>query len=191
MTSDFLRDDAFQRDIRDRILAPCFYGAFAKGGRYIFVDKGRLASVLQKRYAVDTFVQGKGGFCYCIEEKIVRWPKRDRPYTAYSLETNSCTKPGFESDGWMKYGSADFLLYGFHQPDDSLIVHLIDFPRLQEWFWPREDTFPVFGPLNTLNRSKGRVVSIDRVFASVPTWRRHIRSTEAARQAVETAFGCS
>lgn len=175
MANDFERDNIWQRGVRDRILAPAFYGVFATEGRYVFVDKGRLATMFQKRFAVDTFVQGREGAALCIEEKIVRWPERNEPYTAFCLETRSCTVPGRESDGWMRYGQADYLLYAFQQADDSLIVYLVDFQKLQEWFWPREGLFKKFGPLDTLNRSEGRVVPIVAVRANVPTYRRSVK----------------
>jgi hypothetical protein len=169
--NDFDRDDAFAKRMRDCRLAPQFYGRYTVEGRYVFLDKGRLARALQRK-AVDTIVQGRDGAAVAIEEKIVRWPKSGRPYTAFSLETHSCTVPGRESPGWMRYCVADYLLYCFQQPDDGLICHLIDFPKLQAWFNQHEDAFPVFGPLPTLNRSMGRVVDIalvadavgDRVF---------------------------
>jgi len=34
-------DNAWQREVRDRILAPHFYRKHAVEGRYIFVDKGQ------------------------------------------------------------------------------------------------------------------------------------------------------
>src|ERR1044071_1908301 len=102
--SDFRRDDAWQKGMRDRILAPSFYKEYAVEGRYVFIDKGRLASTFQRRFAVDTILQGKDGQACCIEEKIVRWPERRKPYDAFTLETRSCTVPGHESPGWMEYG---------------------------------------------------------------------------------------
>jgi hypothetical protein len=169
--SDFTRDNEWQRKVRDSVLAPGFYGSYATEGRYVFIDKGRLATTLQKRFAVDTILQGKDGVALCIEEKIVRW--KGRVYDAYTLETNSCTKPGFESDGWMKYGQADYLLYAFMRPD-HLLVHLIDFPKLQAWFWPLAETFSVFAMPDTLNRTTGRVVPIKQVEANVPLWIRPV-----------------
>jgi hypothetical protein len=47
-------DNEWQRGIRDRILAPGFYKKYAYDGRYVFIDKGALASKLQREYAVDT-----------------------------------------------------------------------------------------------------------------------------------------
>lgn len=169
--SDFTRDNDWQRKVRDSVLAPGFYGSYAMDGRFVFVDKGRLATTLQKRYAVDTVVQGKNGAALFIEEKIVRWP--GYTYNAYTLETDSCTKPGYESKGWMHYGQADYLLYAFMRPD-RLCVHLIDFEKLQVWFWREVDRFEVFGPLNTLNRTMGRKVPVRDVAENVPVWVRDV-----------------
>ena len=167
--NDFERDDKMQKEIRDRVLAPGFYGRFSVEGRYVFIDKGSLSKTLQKRYAVDTIAQGQDGRAVCIEEKIVRWPGYS--YTAYALETDSCTKPGHESPGWMEYGQADFLLYCFTQPTNDIEAHLIDFPKLREWFWPRVEMFNVFQMENTINETRGRIVPISAVKDAVPTKR--------------------
>lgn len=171
VTNDFARDDAWQKAVRDKVLAPGFYGTHATDGRYVFIDKGRLATRLQREYAVDTILQGKHGAAVCIEEKIVRWPGYN--YSCYALETESCTRPGREKEGWMHYGQADFLLYCFVQPD-ALECHLIDFQALKEWFWPLADEFDRFGPLTTLNASAGRKVPIRRVEAGIGVVKRRL-----------------
>lgn len=162
--NDFERDNAWQLRMRDEILGPNFYGPHSLGGRYVFIDKGRLTSTLQQRYAVDTIVQTKEGRAVCIEEKIVRWPKNGQPHTAFALETESCTVDGHESPGWMRYGKADFLLYCFQTAEDDLDCYLMKFPELQAWFFTVDETYPRFGPLSTLNRTQGRVVPIADVF---------------------------
>jgi hypothetical protein len=171
--NEFERDDRWQKEMRDRILGPYFYGKYAFDGRYVFIDKGQLASIIQKRYAVDTIVQGRHGTAWCIEEKIVRWPQdRDAPYTAFCLETNSCTVPGHESDGWMKYGQADLLLYCFQTKNlDELDCHLLAFGKLQKWFWPVAETFNKFKMRDTLNRTEGRLVDIDAIPKKIAIWR--------------------
>jgi len=165
--NDFHSDDAWQRGVRDAILVPQFYRARVDG-RYVLMDKGRLSVFLQRRMAVDTIVQGRDGAAVGIEEKIVRWP--GYTYTAYCLETESCTVPWHESAGWMRYGEADYLLYCFQQADESLICDLIEFQRLREWFWPLEATFPEF-QMTTRNRTHGRKVPIAQVRANVPVVR--------------------
>lgn len=181
--NDFDRDNEWQREQRDRILAPQFYDKYALKGRYVFMDKGRLASIIQKRFAADTILQSRNGDAVAIEEKIVRWRKSGKPYKAFCLETDSCTVPGHESEGWMVYGKADYLLYCFQQADGSLICYLIDFIKLCEWFWPRVSTFNVFRMQETLNKSCGRVVDIADVEANVPTWRFHLYPPEPAEEA--------
>lgn len=170
--NDFVSDDRWQKEMRDQVLAPGFYGSYAVEGRYVVMDKGRIAKEMQ-RVAVDTIVQGADGTVVAIEEKIVRWPDRNEPYTAFALETQSCTVPGHESAGWMTYAEADYLLYCFAQRDGSLICHLIDFPKLQDWFWKNDTKFNVFR-MKTKNRTAGRLVPIVAVEQNVPTWRRHV-----------------
>ena len=162
--NDFHSDNDWQRDIRDRILVPLFYQV-RTNGRFVLMDKGRLADFMQRRMAVDTILQGRSGEAVGIEEKIVRWP--GYRYTAYCLETHSCTVPGHESPGWMTYAEADFLLYCFQQADQSLECDLIDFPKLKTWFWPRETDFPLF-QMQTRNRTRGRKVPIASVKGAVP-----------------------
>jgi hypothetical protein len=165
----FLLDDAWQRDKRDRFLA-AFYGEHAFDGRYVFVDKGALATRLQREFAVDTLLQGKQGDLVPIEEKIVRW--KGRTYDAFCLETDSCTVRGHEDMGWMYYGQALWLFYCFEQADlRSLLCYLISFPELQRWFFANMDTFPMFRMKDTVNRTTGRVVSIAAVQRAVPTYR--------------------
>jgi hypothetical protein len=172
--NEFVRDNECQRRLRDKILAPLFYGKYALDGRYVTVDKGRMATILQKRYAVDTIVQRRDGGAISIEEKIVRWPKTDRPYTAFALETKSCTVAKRESPGWMFYGQADYLLYCFaNRAETQLDCYLIDFPQLQDWFWPRHTSYPV-SVTEQCNRTECRIVPIAEVCGSVPTWRRCI-----------------
>jgi hypothetical protein len=129
MQNSFFRDDAWQRQVRDAILVPHFYGSARFNGRYMLMDKGRCASVIQRRLSVDTIVQSKTGSAVCIEEKIVRWP--GYRYDSLCLETDSCTKRGLESEGWMRYGAADYLLYCFAQKNGDLDCWLIDFPALK------------------------------------------------------------
>ena len=174
--NDFRSDDAWQRDLRDRILVPQFYQR-RTNGRFVMMDKGRLATFMQRRAAVDTIAQANNGEAVSIEEKIVRWP--GYAYNAFCLETKSCTVPGHESDGWMVYGKADYLLYCFHQADDSIDCHMMKFQPLKEWFWQREHTWPVF-QMATKNRTRGRKVPISEAHAAVPFIRFQLSEAEAA-----------
>lgn len=156
--NDFERDNAWQLQVRDRFLAP-FYGRYSLEGRYVFVDKGRCARLIQKRMAVDTIAQSRRGGAVCIEEKIVR-----REYPCFFLETESCTKPGHESSGWMTYAEADYLLYCFETASGSALkCYLIDFPALKEWFWKEHGRFRRHQMRGTLNETAGQLVPIHEV----------------------------
>jgi|TARA_Y100000296_G_C5156354_1_gene249290 hypothetical protein len=159
--SEFNKDNNWQRSQRDAILVPHFYKKHATDGRYVLLDKGRFADIIQKRLAADTIVQSRDGAVVAIEEKIVRWPVWDKPHFAFCLETDSCTVPGRESDGWMHYAKADYLLYCFQQRDKaSLLCYLLDFQRLKDWFWPREEEFKVF-QMDQINKTMGRLAPIN------------------------------
>jgi len=81
--NEFVNDDAWQKEIRDRILKP-FYEKYSFESRFVFADKGKLATTLQREIAVDTVVQKKENELAGIEEKIVRWPGYS--YTAFTFE---------------------------------------------------------------------------------------------------------
>jgi hypothetical protein len=170
--SQFDKDNKWQLMMRDRFLAG-WYGENSTAGRFVFLDKGRCASLFQKRMAVDTVVQSENGGAVCVEEKIVRYPeKKNRPHTCFFLETNSCTVPGYESDGWMRYGQADYLLYCFQTKDDEYLdCWLIDFPQLQEWFWGVWEDYRAYRMPNTGNHTEGRLVPIADVKRHINTWR--------------------
>lgn len=177
--SRFHFDNEAQRRVRDLVLGPGFYGPHSRDGRYVYIDKGRLATILQKRFAVDTIMQRINGDAACVEEKIVR-----DEYTALTLETMSCTVPGHESDGWMVYGQADLLNWSMCRRDGNLMVHLFDFPKLQEVFWPAVDQFEE-GFTEQHNRTAYRKVPIAWIKArGVGHFTKLIHSTPEGRQAV-------
>ena len=154
----FLDDDAYQRHMRDTVLVPAFY-ELRFYGRFRFFD----GDMDHQNRGIDTVVYLDGRPIY-IEEKIVRW--KGRKYDAFALETESCTVKGHEKPGWMHYGEADRLLYCFAMEAGWLDCWWLDFGALQKWFWPLEDTFPVF-QMDTKNRSAGRVVPIMAVRKAV------------------------
>ena len=155
--NNFTDDNVWQRSVRDAVLVPQFYEKYATDGRYVLVDKGRFADIIQQRLDVDTIMQSKDGAVVAIEEKIVRWPGYN--YTALCLETESCTVKGHESDGWMHFCEADYLLYCLQQQDGGLKCYLINFAELYKWFWPVEKSLNVF-EMKTQNRTRGRLAPI-------------------------------
>jgi hypothetical protein len=150
----FETDGAWTRAVRDAILVPALY---TKLGAHICLDSGRLSTFLQNVYAIDTVLLHKDQGVIGVEEKIVRWP--GQPYSALTLETMSCSVPGYESDGWMRYGKADWLLYGCCQEDGRILCYKTDFLKLQDKFWPAEDSFPLTRSQQK-NRTICRVVDI-------------------------------
>ncbi len=157
--NDFHTDNEWQRGKRDKYLTH-FYGHYSRGGRYVYIEKSRCSTLMQKRLAVDTVKQDRNGGSSCIEEKITRAAKK--PHWSFTLETQSCTVPGYESDGWMKYGEADYLLYCFEVAGTlDLDCYLIPFQPLKTWFWRLDFTKYPTHTMPTKNR--GRCVL-------VPTW---------------------
>src|SRR5213593_587706 len=97
--SDFYRDDAWQREMRDKFLVPFYRQTYQSGG-HLVLDNGRFAESQQKR-GRDTIVRADNARPMTIEEKIVRF--KERAYTSICLETESCTVPGRITRGWMWY----------------------------------------------------------------------------------------
>jgi len=164
--NNFYADDNWQRQVRNRTLAP-YYKNISNDGRFVFLDKGKLATRLQREFAIDTVLQGKGNSVFGIEEKIVRWP--GYKYTAYTLETMSCTVTGHEKKGWMHYSTCDYLLYCFVQADSkSIIAHLIPFPKLQTWFF-EEDKYLAYRSNITdqNNHTETKIVPIKDVWSAI------------------------
>lgn len=163
----FIKDNNWQRTYRDNILKP-YYKKISKDGRFLFLDKGKLAEHLQREKAIDTIIQLNNGGVLGIEEKIVRWP--GYKYTSYTFETMSCTVTGREKLGWMHYSICDYLMYGFVQEDNTRIVaHFIPFPKLQEWFF-EDERYLNYRPFVTkqINHTETRIVPISDVWNAIP-----------------------
>jgi hypothetical protein len=184
--SRFDDDNAGQKRVRDLVIGPGLYGPFSQDGRYVYIDKGRLATILQKQFAVDTIVQSTNGSAVCIEEKIVRWP--GYRYESLTLETKSCTIPGYEADGWMSYGQADILNYAMCQRDGNVEVTLIPFQKLQAAFWPNVDNFKET-VTSQHNRTACRVVPLKWISQHVGYWQRLIHATPDGALAVRAYNG--
>lgn len=165
--NNFYLDDQWQRQLRDKTLAP-YYRNICKDGRFVFLDKGKLATKLQREFAIDTILQGKRNSVFGIEEKIVRWPGYE--YTAYTFETMSCTVSGHEKKGWMYYSTCDYLLYCFVQSDfSSMIAHLIPFQKLQAWFFENDRYLNYKSSFtNQINRTETKIVPFADVWNAIP-----------------------
>jgi len=165
--NEFIKCDNWQKEIRDRILKP-WYKKISHEERFIFCDKGNLATILQKEMAIDTIIQLKNNGILAIEEKIVKWP--GYKYQNYTLETWSCTNTGMEHKGWMYYATCDYLFYCFLQEDnESLVVHSIPFKELQQWFF-KDNKFESYYAFRTeqINHTETRIVPIVDVWDAIP-----------------------
>jgi hypothetical protein len=162
MSVEFYRDDKWQREMRDNILVPEFYERNYQGLYELLLHTDERAAK-----GCDTLIAGS----VRIDEKIVRWPTnedgspRDRPYDAYALETMSCTVRGYERAGWMETNVVEQLLYCFSDREErSLDCHVIDFLKLQPWFWREVDrtNWPLWTSTQP-NRTQCRIVGFDAV----------------------------
>src|SRR3990167_9639384 len=136
--SQFKQDLNYSETQREKLKE--FYRVKAYDGRFVFINKNKLLSKWLQENAVDTIMQISDSDEVYIEEKIVRW--KGKKYEATTLETMSCTIPGREKDGWMKFSRADILAYGFEQENGDIELYLISFPKLKEWFWRNWRLFP-------------------------------------------------
>lgn len=167
--NNFWNDNEWQRRKRDKYLVH-LYGKYARDGRYVFLDKGRCSSLIQKRLAADTIVQGRRGDSPCVEEKIVRF--KGQVLTRFCLETESCTVPGHESPGWMRYGEADLLNYCYEvEKDGPLDCFLSDFQAVKKWFWEQDLSRFYYNRMKKHNRTGSYLVPIIEVAAAVKTVR--------------------
>ena len=187
----FARDDTWQRDIRDRFLAPLYDTWIARSepekqlgdaytGKYIFLDRGACMAAIQRTIGVDTILD-LGARQYGIEEKIVRWPEDDQAHTGFTFETWSNTGKGREKPGWLMYSAADMLVYGFMQRGEmAMNVYVMPMQSLRRWLLgkrppPRPRGVPET-PLeeypttitDQINRTECRIVDISHVLGNVP-----------------------
>lgn len=160
-----------------RRLLDIFYKHFCYDARFVCIgdlEKSPFSEYVQRTLKTDTVIQTSVHTSYGVEEKVVSWPANNQPYTAFFLETRSCTNPGHESPGWMITCQADMLLYAFEIRDLGLIIYLLDFHRLKRWFeqeYLPHLPHPEYG-LSVMpdeNRTEGRLVSIAKVIQAVHT----------------------
>ena len=141
-------DDAWQRDVFDRLLAPILQ-KHAYRNQVVFLDiASSIASLLQLRAHVDIVAQLPQGGTMSIEVKIVRWPgaRNGKPgwchWKDFFLETWS-SSVGEQKKGWMYTSQADILLFcqcALHE--DRLDCYPMPFRRLRVWFARHADELP-------------------------------------------------
>jgi len=176
--NEFEKDNNFQLDKREIFLKP-FYIKKAHEGRFVFCDKGQLANLLNREMAIDTILQKDKNEIIGIEEKIVRWPGYN--YTAFTLETMSCTVSGHERKGWMYTAQCDILFYCFCQEEteNKMESYAIPFRLLQKWFFT-DERYLRYKTTYTeqINHTECRIVPIEDVMTGVPSTKFFILETE-------------
>jgi hypothetical protein len=171
-------DDAWQRGVVDRLLAPILR-EHSYRNQVIFLDcKSSVATMLQKRAHVDVVAQLPHGGTMSVEIKCVRWPgaKRGQPsHTHYShlfLETES--SHALRSKGWMHTSQADILLWcQCSLCEDRLDCWPFSFSRLRTWFIRHVDQMREVEVPNVIDgralRTRGRLASITTVCRETKT----------------------
>jgi hypothetical protein len=101
-----------------------------------------------------------------LEEKLI-----SKQYSKFYCETESCSKPGMITDGWMRTSKAHYLVYAFTVPDRGLDIYILKFPEFKEWFWVEMAKRPC--PFDwhrnpDKNQSQGRLVSVQWCIRRVP-----------------------
>ena len=167
-------DDAWQREVFDRLLAPVLREATYQG-QIIFLDIATsVASLLQRRAHVDAVAQLPKGGTMSLEFKIVRWPqaRQGRParlhWGDFFLETWSCSVPGHEARGWLVTSLADILLYCQCSFDErSLDCFPLPLQRLRKWcaqHWEEMKKSTVDNPIDGRPLfTKGKLAPISKV----------------------------
>jgi hypothetical protein len=157
--SQFQRDDEWQEEQRARLLAPIYERIFRAG--LIKAYRKSKKEVGPEQTRGDTLVWRHSGDVIGIEEKIVRPRHRNPhdPYTALTLETESCVVEGYERNGWMWTGDYDLLLYVHCALGEAARGYLFNFQRLRSWFVRHVEEFPATFT-EQRNRSRCRVVPL-------------------------------
>ena len=158
MLNTFNADDKWEKEVRNKYLIPFYNITF--NNKYVLCDKGRSATLLQKRFDIDTIAQHPDGQnVIMIEEKFQR-----KSWGSLFLETKSCTNPGRESPGWMSYCEADLLVYIF--VDREIELYMYHFQELKDWFWRQEKNVTwITKRTNQSNHTEGKIVPLK----SIPT----------------------
>jgi hypothetical protein len=150
-------DDAWQRQVADRLLKPILRAHAFEGQMYFFGCSSPVSKLLQQCAHVDAMTLSNGGDL-SLELKIVRWPgvKHGKPawcgYSAFFLETWSSSVPGYERQGWMTTCIADWLLYCFCSArEDRLDCYPFPMGKLRAWFFKHEKTLKESKVPNPIN----------------------------------------
>ncbi len=117
----------------------------------------------QRKLKVDLEIQLNDGFWHFVEEKVVRWPENNRPHKAFYYETESCSRSGLITPGWMQDSETEYLMYAFEILDCGLDIYLSAFQKLKTKFWEELNKNPYCFKCHRnrgKNESQGRIVPI-------------------------------
>jgi len=156
------------------------------GGKAIPIGGSTSSTTLQKQ-SIDMVI-GNNEWSKTIEEKLVRWPKKNKPLTNFTLETHSNSTDDGYAFGWMMTAQCDYLLYAFEIQERGVTSHfdayLINFPKLHRWFWRTlAEGKHAFGSFTTeyRNQSMTCLVPIETVCKQVG-FHRYIVTKENAKR---------
>jgi hypothetical protein len=160
----YLEDHQFGTKEYSRLLDEHFY-PFLSGGHSPrrFDNDGRHDKLRQTKYKTDLEIELSDGFLHDFEEKIARWPEDGKPHTAFYYETESCSRPGLITPGWMRDSEAEYLMYAFEIHKRGLDIYLSDFQKLKQEFWKALERDPRCFECHRnrgRNESQGRIVPI-------------------------------
>lgn len=150
-----------------RLLDLELYPRFSYNEKWVFVGGSHNSIEVQRRDHVDVFVQmaelRSGPYSLLVDEKIDR-----KTRNTVFCETVSMVE--YNKPGWMQPGisRADILLWAFQtKRPGGFKIFAFWLKELQDWFWPRVDTFPEFKILNRQNGKRwttlGRSVKLNQI----------------------------
>jgi hypothetical protein len=163
--NNFALDYCFGAERYRDLLDDHFYPYIAEGRRpRRFDSQSRHDKIRQMKLKIDLELELHKGEWQDIEEKVVRWPVSGNPHTAFFYETESCSRPGMVTPGWIRKSEAETLLYAFEVEKRGLDIYLCEeFQEIKNRFWEELKRNPNCFPCsrNTdRNQSQGRLVPI-------------------------------
>src|SRR5579864_2580075 len=135
--NNFALDYCFGTSRYRDLLDNHFYPFIADGRRPRRFDKDdRHDKIRQMKLKIDLELERHPGVWQDIEEKVARWPATGIPHTAFFYETESCSRPGMVTPGWMKNSEAETLLYAFEVEQRGLDIYFCEqFQEIKTRFW--------------------------------------------------------
>lgn len=148
-------DDARRVEYRSMEILTPFIRARSFDGRFVLIEKGRLATELQKSVG-DAMLTGTDGKLWAVEVKAEESNRHQNLF----LETWSNLSR--YTPGWMVTLNTDLLLYHFIREDE---LYVANFQRIKEWAFKSREIYSYperkQSKYDQLNDTWGRCVPID------------------------------